>query len=189
MVKGLVKSLLISAQGINDDILQLLPGNDEGTIKQTSSVYDSNQNEIYTKLLGISERIADSYKQILADMNDVNRISWAGTAHEIRQTLSSLLQLLAPDEEIIKQTWYKQEPNTSGPTQKQRVRYILLQYNAGSKVREVAENASSVSELVESLTRATYSRASDAAHKFREKQEVERILRYFSALLYDILNL
>ncbi len=147
------------------------------------------KSAIYISLLQISPSLANSYLQVKLDIEDESRSSWAGTAHEIREVLSTSLRLLAPDPKVISQTWYVQEPKTSGPTQKQRVRYILQQHNAGSKEREVAEQVVNLEEMVGNLTRATYSRASDAAHKFKNKKEVIRIIKYFDAFAHDLFNI
>jgi len=150
---------------------------------------DPNKNDIYNALSGISESLAGSYAQVKDDIKDSNRISWAGTAHEIRELLATMLRLLAPDESVRNQTWFKQAPNTSGPTQKQRVHYILLAHGAGSKERQVVEKVINLQNMIEDLVRLTYARASDAAHRFKPRSEVLRILRYFEAFAYDLLNL
>ena len=144
---------------------------------------------VASALHNMSEPLGRSYQQVLTDLADTNRISWAGTAHEIRQILSTLLQLLAPDGEVISQAGYKQDPSTSGPTQKQRVHYVLLKRGAGSKESAVLDVASSLDEAIAELIRASYSRASDAAHRFKSRKEVMRILRYFDAFAYDLLDL
>ena len=144
---------------------------------------------IHIALARISPTLASSYAQVKSDLQDDHRISWAGTAHEIREVLATLLRTLAPDPEVTQQSWYKQEPNTSGPTQKQRTRYILQQHGAGSKELEVASQVSKLEEMIGDLVRATYSRASDAAHQAKTKREVVRIVKYFDTFAYDLLNL
>ncbi len=145
--------------------------------------------KIYDALLQISEPLANCYAQVKMDINDQSRLSWVGTAHEIRHLISILLQKLAPDVDVISQSWYEQDKNTSGPTQRQRVRYILGQHNAGSKEQKVTEQIVNLDEMVERLVRAIYCRASDAAHRFKSREEIIRILRYFDAFAHDLLNL
>lgn len=146
-------------------------------------------NEIFIALEKISPILANSYAQIKIDIQDTNRKSWAGTAHEIREITATLLRSLAPDEEIKKQSWYKQEPGTSGPSQKQRVHYVMTSRSANSKEGEVVEQVAKIDELVEDLVRAIYSRASVAAHTYKPRREVARILRYFEAFANDLLNI
>ena len=158
------------------------------TKKQIVNLNDV-ENNIYLALQVVSESLANSYFQIKTDISTPERLSWAGTAHEIRQLLSTLLETLAPENEVIKQNWYKQDQQTKGPTQKQRTHYILLKNNLGSKEQEVAENVENIDAWIETLVRASYSRASDAAHRFKNFKEVVRILRYFEAFAQDLLDL
>lgn len=146
-------------------------------------------DKIYLALHEKSESLANSYAQVKIDIASDDRLSWAGTAHEIREILATLLRILAPDDVVTSQQWYKPEPNTSGPTQKQRVTYILKSRRAGSSENNVVEQITSLDDMVGNIVRSTYSRASDAAHRFKERQEVLKILRYFEAFAYDLLNL
>ena len=147
------------------------------------------KNPIYLSLLKINGSLARSYAQIKIDITDKTRLSWAGTAHEIRQIISTLLETLAPDSEVINEEWYKQDPQTKGPTQKQRAHYILIKQKKDSKEQEVVEVVSLLNDLIETLVRSTYGRASDAAHRFKGRREVIRILNYFESFTTDLLNL
>lgn len=149
-----------------------------------------SSNEISLALKAISPQLADSYLQIKADLDDAERLSWAGTAHEIRQILASLLDTLAPDEKVVAQPGYRRLPNTTGPTQAQRVQYILQsRVTTDSSVRKVVEDVDVVNERVSKLVRNMYGRASNAAHRFKDRVEVRRILKYFEAFLEDLLDL
>ena len=136
----------------------------------------------------IAEPLANSYLQIIADFEDAGRISWAGTAHEIRELLRKLLEELAPTDEVKTQPWFKQEANTSGPTQKQRVKYILAAQNGDSKQQKVAQDIELIEDKIGALVRDVYGRASDAAHRSKSKGEAFKILRYFEAFAYDLLD-
>ena len=149
----------------------------------------SEEKAIYESLLELSVSLANSYLQVKHDLQTRKRISWAGTAHEIREVLATLLRTLAPDNQVLEETWFRQEPKTSGPTQKQRVRYILQKHGSGSKEREVVEQVSKLEELIGDLVRATYSRASDAAHTYKGRKEVVRIVKYFDVFAHELLNL
>lgn len=163
--------------------------NVESPNRTTSSPAERKKSNLYQALLDVSEPLALSYAQVRADLEDKDRTSWAGTAHEIRELVSTMLRLLAPDHEVTVQNWYTQEPKTSGPTQKQRVRYALQQQNAGSKRLGVVEEVDIIEAKIADLVRATYSRASDAAHRMKGRTEAMRVFRYFEAFAYDLLNL
>jgi len=160
-----------------------------GVQKKNVPTSPSALGEIYTALLAISEPLARSYVQVKNDLKDETRCSWAGTAHEIRELLATLLREMAPDDAVASQPWYKQDSNTSGPTQKQRVRYIMEHQKAGSKQAEVVQEVGNIEEMICNVVRAMYSRASDAAHRFKDRREVNRIMRYFDTFAVDLLNL
>ena len=147
------------------------------------------RGDIYRALRDISEPLADTYAQVKLDVESSDRLSWSGSAHEIREVLRTLLETLAPDEVVVGQAWYKQDKNTTGPTQKQKVKYILRTRNAGSKEQKVAEQVEVLEDKIGDLVRATYSRASDAAHRGKDRREVRRIVNYFEAFAHDLLDL
>ena len=147
------------------------------------------KNKIYRALLKISEHLASSYLQVQIDIDNQTRVSWVGTAHEIREILATLLRELAPDEDVCAQPWYEEYNNTSRPTQRQRVRYILEQKQVSTNEKKVMENIGIVENMASALVRATYSRASNAAHTFEGRKEVLRILKYFEAFVHDLLDI
>lgn len=146
-------------------------------------------NKIFKALKKNNEQLAKSYYQSKCDLSDDQRISWSGTAHEIREILRILLNDLAPDDKIVNEKWYKQMPNCSGPTQSQKVKYILINRKTGSKISEVTEKVDLIDDKICSFIRSVYNRASDAAHRLKEKEEIEKIMRYFEAFCYDLLEI
>ena len=154
-----------------------------------SAIPDLYLNDVHRGLQQLSPQLGQSYLQVLSDIGDTSRTSWAGTAHEIREVLATMLRLLAPDDEVKVKPWFRQEPKMSGPTQKQRVRFILESHGAGSKESEVMGQVVILDDMAGDLVRATYSRASDAAHRFKTRKEVVRVVKYFDAFAHDLLNL
>lgn len=136
----------------------------------------------------MSEPLASKYAQVKLDVETTDRLSWSGSAHEIREVLRGLLETLAPKEAVATEPWYVQDESASGPTHKQRVRYILRTRDSGSKEQKVAEQVD-MEDKIGDLVRATYTRASDAAHRTKDRREVRRIVRYFEAFAHDLLDL
>jgi hypothetical protein len=133
---------------------------------------------------------AQSYRQGLRDLNSPeDRLSYRGTASEFREVLREVLDLLAPDDEVKKQTWFKPEPDCHGPTMKQKVRFILASRGKKKTQYELAERSA---ELIDSLcgdiARAVYNRASLSTHLETTRREVLQINRYLDAILFDILE-
>lgn len=200
MDKAAALAALQEAQRRKRDIEQALKGveKDFGVKVLVSKVVDQPakrqqhlQNEaVYHALESISLPLANSYSQVIADLNDHQRMSWAGTAHELRQIVSTLLQQLAPDTKVMAMQGYKQEPNTSGPTQKQRAIYIMRQRATDSRVEDLVKLIADLEEVhIADVVRGFYNRASDAAHRHKNKSEVERLLNYFHAFVIDLLDL
>jgi hypothetical protein len=159
-------------------------------IKTTDiSSLELQSNPIYDALLILSEPLAQIYAQVKIDIEKNDRVSWVGTAHGIREVLSGILHILAPDDAVTKEPGYKQQEGTSGPTQKQRAMYILKRRGAGSSNVDVVKEVEKIEDWIGNLIRATYNRASTAAHGFADKRETVRILRYFEAFAYDLLDL
>jgi hypothetical protein len=150
------------------------------------------RTEIYTALSRVDQRCADYYAQAYLDLADLTRVSWIGTAHQVREALATVLRTLAPDDQVKAMPWFKVQSDDGRPTHKQRVRYILQHRGAGSAEREVAEQIDLIEERVENIggiVRSTYTRASVAAHIGAERREAIRILRYFEAFAHDLLDL
>jgi hypothetical protein len=183
------KKVLDLSRNINSDILRIAGGDSINLDSQIDPISGVDEDKIYLALKEVSESLANSYAQVKSDIKAENRISWAGTAHEIREILATLLRTLAPDNVVTIQPWYIQDPGIKGPTQNQRVIYILQQQKAGSKQTEVVEKVAGLDDRISDLVRSTYSRACDAAHRLKAHQEVVRILKYFEAFAYDLLDL
>lgn len=153
----------------------------------TASIGD---NSIIDALAKISESLVAGYQQVHKDLADEGRISWRGTADEIREVLRELLESLAPDEFVKRATWYKQEPNTDGPTQAQRAKYALEHHAAQTyRINATQETVNLVEQSISRLVRKTFQRANNAAHTTQDKDEVRRILGYFDLLVKDLLGL
>jgi hypothetical protein len=169
----------------------VLPEQSEQSVKDPRVNKDAHyyyDQGIERLLRDVGEGIADSYIQVASDLATDDRLTWMGTAHEIREMLRGILDTLAPVEEIRKTTWYKQESGTSGPTQKQKVRYISEQKKAGSAEKKLTDDLGVIEEKVEAFARDMYGRSSDAAHRSKNKTEAFKLLKYFEAFAFDMLG-
>jgi hypothetical protein len=161
-------------------------------IKTTASATFSQvsfEPVIFEALNRVDRSLGRSYEQVVSDLNDEARGSWKGTANELRETLSTLLRALAPDEKVITQEKYMQEKNTTGPTQKQRVKYILEQRRSGSNEVEVAQEVEAFEERIGGFIRKFYNRASNSTHRPSERKEILKIHSYFIAFMRDLLDI
>jgi hypothetical protein len=133
---------------------------------------------------------AASYRQAILDLAGGERLSYRGTASELREALRETIDHLAPDGDVMGQTGFKSEQCQNKPTMKQKVRFILRSRGTSKTQREVAENSL---DLVESLTgevaRSIYNRASLATHVETTRNEVLKIKRYVDTVLHDLLEI
>jgi hypothetical protein len=161
------------------------------TIKIARTEFHSNDQLLISTLEAIVPTAALSYKQALTDLNICNhKISFRGTATELREALRETLDHLSPDTAIMKEPGFKLEQNQTKPTMKQKVRYILKMRNLNDTKRIPAEKSvEMVDEIIGQMTRAVYNRASLSTHLITTKQEVVQIKRYIDIVFHEILEL
>lgn len=63
------------------------------------------RSDIYDALLFVSEPLASKYAQVKLDVETSDRLSWSGSAHDIREVLRGLLETLAPEEAVTSEPW------------------------------------------------------------------------------------
>jgi len=159
--------------------------------RATKIGYSQAEEILLATLDSLIPTAAQSYRQGLHDLSfQDNRFSYRGTASEFREALRETLDILAPDEDVTKQTWFKQEPNCHGPTMKQKVRFILASRGKNRTQRLAAEKSVDVIEsLCGEVARAVYDRASLSTHVQTTKNEVIQMKRYLDAVLFDVLEI
>lgn len=154
-----------------------------GTLLTTAT-----ESAIISTLGQILPDSALSYQQVLQDLEDKERVSYRGTAAELREVLRELLDHLAPDEEVLKTT--KLEKDQQRPTMKQKAVFILRARGLGETAMRPAEDAVSVVESsVGSLTRSVYNRGSLATHIATTRREVLTFKGYADAVLADLIQI
>ena len=142
-------------------------------------------------IIGTLEKIlptsALSYKQVLQDLAEGQRVSYRGTAAELREVVRELLDHLAPDGEVLKTV--KLNKDQKRPTMKQKTVFILKTRGIGDTARKPAEDAvTAIEESVGSLARSVYDRGSLATHVASTRREVRTFKGYADAVLADLLE-
>lgn len=161
----------------------------QGVVKIVATTTKEDERVIQT-LEHLVPSAALSYKQAIIDLADDRRFSFRGPALELRETLRETLDHLAPDDAVTSAEGYVLEKGRSGPTMKQKVRFILKargQSKSSSVVPE--QSTTTVDEMIGTLTRSVYDRSSVATHVATERRTVIQIRRYVVAILHDILAL
>ena len=123
------------------------------------------EQAILETLAALLPSSAASYEQALLDIARGARVSWRGTATELRETLREVIDHFAPDEKVAAGPGFQLEANQRGPTQRQKVRYILKARRSSKPAVAVVEaSLNTVEEAVAALARSTYQRGSVSTH-------------------------
>jgi hypothetical protein len=152
-------------------------------------VLSGTERSILDTLVALLPSCAASYEQALRDIAQGGRISWRGTATELREALRGVIDHLAPDDKVAAAPGFQLEAEQSRPTQKQKVRYILKARRSGSPAVTVAEaSLDTIDEAVATLARSTYQRGSVSTHIGSTSKEIKSLKRYVDALLAELME-
>lgn len=145
---------------------------------------------IVTTLRALLPTAAMSYEQAIADLSQDDRLSYRGPATDLREALRETLDRLAPDHEVTNAAGYRQEKDTSGPTMKQKVRFILKSRSVPRAAAATTEDAtSSIDEAIGAFVRSVYTRSSVSTHTATNRDEVLRIRDLVRVVLCELLEI
>ncbi len=131
-----------------------------------------------------------SYEQCLVDLGDVQRRSYRGVAHELREVLRETLNYLAPDADVMAEPGFKHENGGARPTQRQKALYVFRKRKLSREEMSAPElTVSMVEELGASITRTAYTRGSKGAHTGSSAPEVRQLKMYVDAVLGELLEI
>lgn len=136
---------------------------------------ESEKRDQIEKLLRrIDSLLADKFREAFRTFFNGNFMS---AAHAMRDVLSDLAHKIAPDDKVINMPWYKKEPETRGPTQRQRFKYGIIGQSTEYEIGE--EEIEAIDRLVKE-GRNIYSKLSSEAHRREGNWERERVRQYLS---------
>jgi hypothetical protein len=131
-----------------------------------------------------------SYEQALSELRGVDRLSYRGTAVELRETLREVLDHLAPDQEVMNVPGFKLEQDRQRPTMRQKARFVLRSRGLSATLRKAPEDTISlVDERTSSLVRSAYERGSVSTHVAMKKPEVQQLKLYIDSVLAELLQI
>ena len=144
---------------------------------------------IIETLRDVCPNAAAAYSQALADLGADKRASRRGPATDLREALRETLDVLAPDDEVTKETGFKLEKDAHRPTMKQKVRYILKKRGIPHGAMAAPESAvQGIEEILGGITRSVYNRTSISTHTATDKNEVIRVHAWVRLVLCDLLE-
>jgi hypothetical protein len=147
------------------------------------------ETHIYETLHQMLPGAARSYHQALRDLSDPTRLSFRGTASELRETLREVVDHLAPDDEVRSSPGFRLEDVQKRPTMKQKVRFLLRARGQPESSRKVAEESTgAIEEITVGASRSAYDRVSVSVHSITTKEEILTLKRYLEAVLSELLE-
>ncbi len=153
-------------------------------------ILSETERAIVETLAKMLPMAAASYEQALTDISQGKRVSWRGSATELREALRETIDYLAPDDKVMASPGFQLEKDKTSPTQKQKVRFILRARKSNSVSVTVAEGSlSTVDESIAALARSTYTRGSASTHSMTNASEIRKLKRYVDALLAELLEI
>lgn len=154
---------------------------------------DSHVGEQHARLIAslrsVKPSAAIAFEQGLIDLKQTERKSWRGTTVEFREALRETLDALAPDDAVTTQPGYKQEPDTKGPTMKQKAVFILkTRRPKDPQVKAFGDAIDVIEELIGKFVRSVYTRSSVAVHVADSKEEAQKVRDYVALVLGELLE-
>lgn len=158
-------------------------------VKLRKDISEGTSNRIANLLAArLHPELGLAYRQILIDLRDSKRLSLRGTANEMREVMRDIITILSPDEKVIGQGWYAQEPKTNGPTRGQRLKYIFGIKKSNHEKDSAEGGLETVENSISQLTLAVYQRSNRATHTLRHRKELKRIMAYMNPVIEDLLD-
>lgn len=154
----------------------------------TATTNSALEGGILATLSELVPTAALSYEQALRDLRS-ERISWRGTAADLRETLREVLDHLAPDDAVRKAQGFQLEKDQTRPTMKQKARFIVRSRGTPSgSVSSTTDGVATLENSVAALARSVYDRGSISAHIATTRAEARQLKLYVDSLLADLLQ-
>lgn len=83
-------------------------------------VLSETERAIYETLQRMLPAASTSYEQALRDISHGGRVSWRGTATELREVLREVIDHLAPDDQVVGSAGFQLEAGQKQSTQRQK---------------------------------------------------------------------
>jgi len=163
---------------------------ERGVDASSGEPFGELEQKIYSTLLELIPGTARSYEQAVRDLRSDDRVSYRGTAAELREVVREALNHLAPDEALVEAGVEISEAGNGKPTMKEKTRFILQARGLSRSGRKAQEDAvSALDEFTESFVRSTYTLGSKTTHTPPTKTDVNRLKMYVDVALAELLQI
>ncbi len=188
--QNVVRDIKAKRKSIETGLEFLIGAESPVSAKPASSTPSVVEAAIVSTLEKMIPSAGASYKQALLDLQAQGRISFRGTAAELREVVREVLDHLAPDDAVTSAPGFKLEEGLKGPSMKQKVRFIMKARkvpDAGMKPAE--DSIKHLDENIPALSRSVYNRGSMDVHTGRTREEVLNFKLYADAILGELLEI
>ena len=147
------------------------------------------RDQLLQRLESIDQRIAGKIRDAWDHWEDTSiEEPHMAAAHAMREAFSHLLDVLAPNDLVIKAPWWKQDPNAQPgqATRRQRVRFAIAGERDDTQIPEKIIDAieQSQKEAVK-----LYNHLSKLSHPRQRRVLTETIIDIYQRMMLDILRL
>jgi len=145
--------------------------------------------ELHARLAKVSTDLADKYLSAWR-IYQADLPNYSGAVSEIRDTLTLLLEKIAPDDQVSAQPDFRIEAGQQKPTRRQRVRYVARQRYGSEQLREITSDfdllETTCDQLAQLVTHA-YGGASALTHTTSTREKAYRVLKQWDSILAQLL--
>ena len=145
------------------------------------SLHDS---ELYARLVEIRKELGDKYLSAWR-IYQAEMPNYSGAVGELRDTLTLLLEIVAPMKRVQSEAGFRLEQGQERPTRRQRVRYAA-RVHSGEHVKEIASDYDLVEQLSTVVTRS-YGRASGQTHTTATREQAYRALKQWESIFAQLI--
>jgi hypothetical protein len=146
--------------------------------------------ELYARLAKVGSELADKYlsgwRIYQADLPN-----YSSAVGEMRDTLTLLLDRIAPDEQVSGEPGFRLEPNEQKPTRRQRVRYAARQLYNIERTKEIVSDydlLETACDQLAQLVTGAYRAASGMTHTTATRERAYRALKQWDSILAQLLS-
>lgn len=147
--------------------------------------------ELYNRLANIGDHVADKYLSAWRIYQQADLPNYSGAVAEMRDVLTLLLDVLAPEEEVSAEPNFRYEAGETKPTRRQRVRYAARQrYNNKARVNEITSDYELLETECERIAQAAvnvYRTSSGLTHTTATREMAYRALKQWESILVQLL--
>ena len=145
--------------------------------------------ELHARLVVTGADLGDKYLSAWR-IYQAEMPNYSGAVSELRDTLTMLLDRLAPIEDVQAETGFRFEQNQTRPTRRQRVRYAARRQQNREHAKEIASDFDLVETLSGQLAQVvtdSYRRASGQTHTTTTREQAYRTLKQWESIFAQLL--